>query len=71
MSKEGDKRMRKAIFMCAMSAVRSKVWRNYYLMLIEVKKLTRIQALNALGRKILHTIYGVYRSKTAFTPSGG
>jgi transposase len=66
MSKEGDKRVRKALFQAAVSAARSKAFRDYYKMLIEVKKLKPIQALNALARKILHIIYGVYRTQTPF-----
>ena len=65
-SKQGDKYARKALYMAAMSATISKVWKPYYKRLIEVKKLKKIKALVALARKILHTIYGVYRTQTRF-----
>lgn len=71
MSKEGDKYIRRAAFLAAMSGVRSKAWRDYYAMLINEKKLKRVQALNALARKILHTIFGVYRSRRPFAMQGG
>lgn len=65
-SKQGDKRVRKALYMAAMSAATSKVWKPYYEWMIETKKLKKIPALVALARKILHTIYGVYRTQKAF-----
>lgn len=67
-SKQGDKRIRKALYLAAMAAASSKTWKPYYLWLIEVKKLQKIAALVALARKILHTIYGVYRTQRAFIP---
>jgi transposase len=68
MSKEGDKYARHVLYMCAMTAVRSKAWKDVYDDYRNVKKLTKVQALNALARKILHTIYGVYKSQTEFVP---
>ena len=65
-SKQGDKRVRKALYMAAMSAATSKVWKPYYQWMLETKKLKKIPALVALARKLLHTIYGVYRTQTAF-----
>ena len=52
--------------MSAMSGIRSKAWRDYYKMLTQEKKLKPVQAINALARKILHTVFGVYRSQKAF-----
>lgn len=66
MSKQGDKRARKALYMAAVSAAGSKTFRGYYQMLKNEKKLKPKQALNALARKILHIIYGVYYSQTEF-----
>lgn len=65
-SKQGDRRMRRAMYMAALGACRSKAWRDYYTRLKAVKKLKPIQALNALARKLLHVIYGVFKSQTAF-----
>jgi transposase len=66
MSKEGDRRARKLLYLAAVSASRSKAFGDYYKMLIEQKKLKRKEALNVLARKILHIIYGVYYSQTPF-----
>lgn len=67
-SKQGDKRIRKALYTAAMSASRSKAWKPYYTWLVEFKKLKKIAALVALARKILYTAYGVYRTQKAFVP---
>ena len=65
-SKQGDGHIRKAIYMAAMAAARSKAFKPYYLKIIEEKKLSKIQALVALARKLLRTIYGVFKSQKAF-----
>ena len=65
-TKEGDKYIRRAMYMAAMSGVRSKAWSAYYKSLLEDKKLRKIQALNVLARKILHTVFGVYRTQLPF-----
>lgn len=66
MSKQGDNKARKALYLAAVSASRSKAFGPYYKMLREEKRLTTTEALNALARKLLHIIYGVYYSQTLF-----
>jgi len=66
LSKQGDKHARKALFMAAMSASTSKIWKPYYTQLLEVKKLKKKQALIALARKLLYTIFGVFRTQKKF-----
>lgn len=68
LSKQGDKRVRKVLFTAAMSAAHSKAWKPYYQWMLETKKFKKIPALIALARKLLHTIYGVYRSQKPFVP---
>jgi transposase len=70
-SKQGDKYIRRALFMAAFSGIRSKAWRDHYRSLIEDKKLAKVAAINALARKILHTIFGVYRSQKKFSLQSG
>lgn len=69
MSKQGDKYARRMLFMSGLAATKSKAWNPYYSSLLADKKLQKIQAVNALGRKILHTVYGVYTTKTEFDPA--
>jgi transposase len=66
MSKQGDNKARKALYIAAVSASHSKAFGPYYKMLREQKRLTTTQALNVLARKLLHIIYGVYYSQTPF-----
>jgi transposase len=66
LSKQGDRHIRRAIYMAAMAASRSKAFKDYYQKLLNEKKLTKIQALVALARKLLRVIYGVYRSGKTF-----
>ena len=69
LSHEGDPHLRRAIYMAGLSATRCKEWRDYYQALKAEKKLAPVEAINVMGRKILHTIYGVYRSQTKFQSS--
>jgi transposase len=68
MSKQGDKYARHLVYMAGFSGANAKVWKPYYQALLEETRLQKIQAMNALGRKILHTAYGVYTTKTKFDP---
>jgi transposase len=70
MSKEGDRHLRRAVFMAGLSGTRAKVWKPYYDKLVNEKKLEKVEAINVLGRKILHTAFGVYRSQARFQPAG-
>ena len=65
-SHEGDAHLRRAVYMAGFAGISCKVWNPYYRMLIKEKKLKPVQAINALGRKILHTVYGVYKSQKEF-----
>ena len=66
MSHEGDSHLRRAVYMAGLCGTTCKVWRPYYERLINDKKLPKVAAINALGRKILHTVFGVYHTKTEF-----
>lgn len=68
-SKQGDKLLRRAVYLTGFCGANSKVWKPYYQNLIENKKLKPVQAINALGRKVLHTVYGVYKTQTPFKPN--
>ena len=65
-SHQGDPHLRRAVYMAGFAGTTSKVWKPYYQELIKQKKLAPIAAINALGRKILHTVFGVFRSQTEF-----
>ncbi len=71
MSHEGDTRLRRAVYMAGLAATSTKVWKPIYRSYLEDKKLKPIQAINALGRKILHCVYGVYKSQQPFRATTG
>lgn len=68
-SHEGDAHIRRAVYLAGLSGASSKLWGPYYRRLLEDKRLKPVQAVNALGRKILHTVYGVYAPQTPFNPN--
>lgn len=68
-SHQGDAHLRRAVYLAGLSGASSKLWRPYYRRLTEEKRLKPVQAVNALGRKILHTVYGVYTSQKPFDPN--
>ena len=65
-SKNGDPHMRRALYMAAMAASRTKAWNPLYLRFKE--RLTGVAALNALARAIARTLYGMHKTGTAFNP---
>lgn len=66
-SKVGNRYLRMALYMPALSAARHDHHvRGYYLHLIEDQGLRKIQAVCAVMRKLLHAIHGMFRSQTQF-----
>lgn len=66
-SKAGNRYLRMALYMPALSAARHDPHvRGYYLHLIEDRGLKKIQAVCAVMRKLLHAIHGMLRSQTQF-----
>jgi transposase len=66
-SKAGNKYLRMALYMPALSASRHDLHvRGYYLHLIEDQGLKKIQAVCAVMRKLLHAIHGMLKSETTF-----
>jgi transposase len=68
LTKQGDRVIRKLLYLCAMAAARTRLWRPYYERQRK-KGLKRIQALVALARKLARVIYAVYHSKQMFDPA--
>jgi len=66
-SKAGCRRLRTALYMPALSAVRHDPFvRGFYLHLIEDKGLKKIQALCAVMRKLVHAIHGMLLNDQPF-----
>ncbi len=61
-SRAGNRHLRRALYMPSLSAVRHDAhMRAFYLALRERHK-TGLQALMAVERKLLHAIYGIFKS---------
>lgn len=65
-SRQGNRHLRKALFMPALSAARFDPYqRAFYLQLLDRHK-TKLQALTAVARKMLHAIYGIFKTNTDY-----
>jgi transposase len=70
LSKAGNRRLRQALFMPALSATRHEPQvKAYYQHLIETRGLKKIQAVCAVMRKLLHAIHGMLASQQPFDGS--
>jgi transposase len=68
-SKAGNRHLRRALYMPALVAVcREPHFRAYYERLLARGK-TKMQALVAVMRKLLHAIYGMFRHQLPFDGS--
>jgi transposase len=68
-SKQGNWRIRRALYMAALSAIRhNPVVRAYYLKLVANGR-PKKSALVAAMRKLLHQCYGVLKNQTPFDPT--
>ena len=71
LSKVGNSRLRKALFMPAMCAKRyNPVLREFYKRLLEKGK-SKMSAIGAVMRKLLHIIFGVLKHQQPFDPHYG
>ncbi len=68
-SKQGNWRIRRALYMAALSAIRhNPIVRSYYLKLV-AKGRPKKSALIAAMRKLLHQCYGVLKNQIPFDPT--
>jgi transposase len=65
-SKAGNKHLRHALFLPAMTAARCNPQLQAFRDKLVARGRKRIQALVALMRKLLHAIYGMFRTRTPF-----
>ncbi len=66
-SKAGNRYLRKALYMPAISAANNDPYvRGFYWHLMEDNGLKKMQAICAIMRKMLHAIHGMFNSKTEF-----
>jgi len=65
-SRAGNRHLRRALYMPALSAVRWDPHMKAFYELLQARHKTKLQALIAVARKMLHAIYGIFRSRTPY-----
>jgi len=66
-SRRGSPRLRRALYMPALSASRfDPHFKAFYTLLLARNK-TKLQALTAVARKLLHAIFGIFKTGTEFS----
>ncbi len=68
-SRAGNRYLRRALYMPALSAVRWDPHMKAFYELLQTRHKTKLQAVIAVARKLLHAIYGVLRSRAPYDGS--
>jgi transposase len=68
-SRAGNRHLRRALYMPALSAVRWDPHMKAFYELLQTRHKTKLQAVIAVARKLLHAIYGVLHSRTSYDGS--
>ena len=65
-SRAGNRHLRRALFMPALAAVRCDPHMKAFYQALQARHKTKLQALVAVARKLLHAIYGIFKTRTAY-----
>lgn len=65
-SRAGNRHLRRALFMPALAAVRCDPHMKAFYHALQTRHKTKLQALIAVARKLLHAIYGVFKTRTPY-----
>jgi transposase len=65
-SRQGNRHLRKALYMPALVAARFDPHLRAFYLTLQARHKTKLQALTAVARKLLHAIYGVFKSNTPY-----
>jgi transposase len=65
-SRQGNRHLRRALYMPALSAARFDPHMKAFYTLLQARHKTKLQALIAVARKLLHAIFGIFKSGTAW-----
>jgi len=68
-SRAGNRHLRRALYMPALAAVRWDPHMKAFYEALQQRHKTKLQAIIAVARKMLHAIYGIFRSRTAYDGS--
>jgi transposase len=65
-SRAGNRHLRRALYMPALSAVRWDPHMKAFYEALQQRHKAKLQAIIAVARKLLHAIYGIFRSQTPY-----
>jgi len=65
-SRAGNRHLRRALYMPALSAARNDPHLRAFYLALRSRHKTGLQALMAVARKLLHAIYGIFKSGTPY-----
>ncbi len=65
-SRAGNRHLRRALYMPALVAVQRDAHMKAFYELLQTRHKAKLQALIAVARKLLHAIYGIFRSLTPY-----
>jgi len=65
-SRAGNRHLRRALYMPALAAVRWDPHMKAFYEALQQRHKTKLQALIAVARKILHAIYGIFKTRTPY-----
>ena len=65
-SRKGNRYLRRALYMPALSAARWDPHLKAFYVGLQARRKTKLQALIAVARKMLHAIFGIFRTDTAY-----
>lgn len=65
-SRAGNRHLRRALYMPALSAVRWDPHMKAFYELLQARHKTKLQAVIAVARKLLHAIHGIFKTQTPY-----
>ena len=65
-SRQGNRHLRRALYMPALTAARFDPHMKAFYTLLQARHKTKLQALIAVARKLLHAIFGIFKSGTTW-----
>jgi transposase len=65
-SRAGNRYLRRALYMPALVAVRWNPHLKAFYELLQARHKTKLQAVIAVARKLLHAIHGIFKSRTPY-----
>ena len=65
-SRAGNRYLRRALFMPALAAVRCDPHLKAFYEALQIRHKTKLQALVAVARKLLHAIYGIFKTRAPY-----